>query len=193
MSMKEKSNERIKNDRTMTEAKKTRVKKYGEVFTPPSLVRQMLSKLPREVWKKGKTFLDPACGNGNFLVHVLYRKLCRNHNPLEALRCTFGVDIMRDSIQECRERLLLVIHLVHPDLEITEDYAKVALTNIRWINAKKPGCENGSLDYEFDFKPNFNQEGVNRLMNRIQIRLERGELNCMDVEETDCRPKSIFT
>jgi hypothetical protein len=41
--------------------------KYGEVFTPLTLVDEMLSKLPEEVWSnKEFKWLDPANGIGNF-------------------------------------------------------------------------------------------------------------------------------
>jgi len=81
----------------------------GEVFTPTSLVIEMLKKLPKGkdgVWQEGKTFLDPACGNGQFLAVVLIIKMQMGHkNPLETI---FGVDIMEDNVKECRERLLKI-------------------------------------------------------------------------------------
>ena len=41
--------------------------KYGEVFTPLTLVDEMLSKLPKDIWsKKDYKWLDPANGIGNF-------------------------------------------------------------------------------------------------------------------------------
>ena len=52
------------------------IKGRGEVFTPTSLVDEMLDKLPSELFKdKSKTFLDNSCGNGQFLFAVLKRKL----------------------------------------------------------------------------------------------------------------------
>ena len=49
--------------------------KYGEVFTPPSLIREMLGKLPESVWKnKDLKWLDPANGTGNFPM-IVYKKL----------------------------------------------------------------------------------------------------------------------
>ena len=56
-----------------------RVKVYGEVFTPRHMVNQMLD-LVREDLETGpdfvdKTFLEPAAGDGNFLVAILHRKL----------------------------------------------------------------------------------------------------------------------
>ena len=53
----------------------------AEVFTPPSLVNEMLDKLPPEVWQPEKTWCDPACGNGNMLLEVLRRKLGKGHEP----------------------------------------------------------------------------------------------------------------
>ena len=89
----------------LTKSKK-RVKELGEVFTPPALVEEMLDKLPLEVWATDKTFLDPTCGTGNFLVAVVERKVKEGSTPLQALRTTFGIDIMDDNVRECRERLL---------------------------------------------------------------------------------------
>jgi hypothetical protein len=85
---------------------KKRVKELGEVFTPPALVEEMLDKLPPEVWATDKTFLDPTCGHGNFLVGVVKRKLETGSTPLQALSTTFGIDIMQDNVDECRGRVL---------------------------------------------------------------------------------------
>jgi len=88
---------------------KERVKDLGEVFTPPELVEEMLKHLPAEMWNDhSKTFIDSACGNGNFLVAVVQRKMQSGSSPLQALRTTFGIDIMDDNVRECRERLLEV-------------------------------------------------------------------------------------
>jgi hypothetical protein len=62
-------------------------------------------------------FLEPACGNGNFLAEVLKRKLIRvnlrygksqfewERNAVIALSSIYGVEILEDNAQECRERL----------------------------------------------------------------------------------------
>jgi SAM-dependent methyltransferase len=85
---------------------KARVKELGEVFTPPELVEEMLDRLPPDAWHPDRTFLDPSCGTGNFLVAVARRKVRAGSTPLQALRTTFGVDIMADNVAECRQRLL---------------------------------------------------------------------------------------
>lgn len=47
------------------------VKSFGEVFTPDSLISDMVSKLPRSVWKNPDLkWLDNSCGSGNFLVFI---------------------------------------------------------------------------------------------------------------------------
>lgn len=49
-------------------------KKYGEVFTPLTLVEQMLDQLPVDVWlDPSLKWFDPAVGVGNFMVCVYYR------------------------------------------------------------------------------------------------------------------------
>jgi type I restriction-modification system DNA methylase subunit len=85
---------------------KARVKELGEVFTPAALVSEMLDKLPPDSWLPDKTFLEPSCGTGNFLVQILQRKLAAGHPPLQALATIYGIDIMKDNIQTARGRLL---------------------------------------------------------------------------------------
>lgn len=96
--------------------------KLGEVFTPTNLVLEMLKKLPKGkingVWVEGKTFLDPACGNGQFLAVILIIKKQMGHkNPLDTI---FGVDIMQDNIDECRARLLKIAGDTKRNREIVE-------------------------------------------------------------------------
>jgi site-specific DNA-methyltransferase (adenine-specific) len=49
-------------------------KKFGEVMTPLELVKEMLSKLPEEVWSNPNLkWLDPANGTGPFPTMVIYK------------------------------------------------------------------------------------------------------------------------
>ena len=83
-----------------------RIKKNGEVFTPDSLVQDILGKIePAKFEDPAVTFLDPACGNGNFLVAIVTKKRAAGATPLQALSTTYGVDIMPDNIVECRQRV----------------------------------------------------------------------------------------
>jgi type I restriction-modification system DNA methylase subunit len=119
--------------------KQYRIKRNGEIFTPPELANKLLSALPREVWQKDKTFLDPACGDGNLLIAVLQRKIELGHKPLEALKTLYGVDIMPDNVEGCRNRLLQVVSAIE---EITSEHKEIVLTNI--VNAN-------ALEYDFLF------------------------------------------
>ena len=61
-----------------------------------------------------KTTLEPSCGNGNFLVEILRRKIkrCRNDKQiLVACGNVYGVDILPDNIRECHNRLLNLLPL----------------------------------------------------------------------------------
>lgn len=84
-----------------------RVKATGEVFTPTPLVQEVLDQLNPNLFKDPtKTFIDPACGDGQFLGEVLIRKLENGIDFETALGTIYGVDIMQDNVDLCRERLL---------------------------------------------------------------------------------------
>jgi len=52
----------------------TRKDKYGEVFTPPVLIRELLDQLPTRVWTNPDAqWLDPCAGQGNFTDEILPR------------------------------------------------------------------------------------------------------------------------
>jgi hypothetical protein len=89
------------------EREQTRVKATGEVFTPTSLVEDILDEMDQELFKQSdKTFLDPSVGDGQFLASVLYRKLQNGIDFETALSTVYGVDLMEDNVELCRERLL---------------------------------------------------------------------------------------
>jgi len=83
----------------------SRVKETGEVFTPPELVNKMLNELDYD-WenKPQRTFLDPTCGSGNFLVEIAKRGIHPEN--------IYGVDLMQDNIDTTKSRLL-DIHLAN--------------------------------------------------------------------------------
>jgi hypothetical protein len=86
---------------------KLRVKETAEVFTPTSLVQEMLDNLPQELFEDPtKTFLDPSCGDGQFLSEVVIRKMGMSDCTLEqALSTTYGVELMEDNVKLCKQRL----------------------------------------------------------------------------------------
>ena len=89
------------------ERDKLRVKATGEVFTPTPLVREILDKISLDQFTDPtKTFLDNSCGDGQFLGEVLIRKMENGSTFEQALSTTYGVDLMEDNVELCRERLL---------------------------------------------------------------------------------------
>jgi hypothetical protein len=86
---------------------KLRVKVTGEVFTPTELVREMLEQISIDQFiNPTKTFLDPSCGDGQFLGEVLIRKIENGSTFEQALSTIYGIDLMPDNVKLCQDRLL---------------------------------------------------------------------------------------
>ena len=154
---------------TLTESRRdARRKQTAECFTPPDLVRQMLSKLAhysRKSWQDPTfTFCDPACGNGNMLVEVLKMKIAKGHDPSEALSTLYGCDIKRDNIRECRLRLLRVVS--EQGVQITYDHVRTVFNHI--VLTPLDRYPNGSLDYDFSFLDRAHSEDIDRWLVGIQ-------------------------
>lgn len=102
---------------------KQRVADHGEVFTADREVNAMLDLVKQETERVDSRFLEPACGDGNFLVEILRRKLeaakkraippkKKRPLPLEyekqaviAIASIYGVDLLIDNVVACRDRL----------------------------------------------------------------------------------------
>lgn len=94
-----------------------RVADHGEVFTGEREVKAMCDLVKQETERIESRFLEPACGNGNFLAEVLSRKLAvvkarYGRSPADyeryaivALSSLYGVELLEDNAAECRERL----------------------------------------------------------------------------------------
>ena len=84
------------------------------------MVEAMLDLVKGETERIDSRFLEPACGDGNFLVQILRRKLAavelkygksdfeRRHYALLALMCLYGIELLTDNIAECRAKLLTI-------------------------------------------------------------------------------------
>jgi hypothetical protein len=125
------------------ERDKARVKATGEIFTPTPLVQEILDRLPTAVFSNpDKTFLDPSCGDGQFLGEVLIRKMENGSTFEQALSTIYGVDLMQDNVDECRKRLLCG----------RQDLEHIVQKNII--------CYNG-LEYDYSFNgTNLNQSDL---------------------------------
>ena len=84
-----------------------RIKATSEVFTPTPLVQELLDTIDQTLFTDPlKTFLDPSCGDGQFLSEILIRKIENGSTFEQALGSLYGVDLMKDNVELCRERLL---------------------------------------------------------------------------------------
>ena len=118
-----------------------RVRDHGEVFTPSWMVDSMLDLVKQESERIDSRFLEPACGDGNFLVPVLRRKLStvarvygknefeKKHHALFALMCIYGIELLEDNSQECRRNLLQVFSdfIDGPGVSLWHDAAEAVL------------------------------------------------------------------
>lgn len=94
-----------------------RVADHGEVFTNEREVKAMCDLVANECDRIDSRFLEPACGDGNFLAEILRRKLARckqlyKNNTYDyerfsvlAVSSIYGVDILLDNAESCRARL----------------------------------------------------------------------------------------
>lgn len=83
-----------------------RVKKFGEVYTNTREINDMLDLIPEITIDT--TFLEPTCGNGNFVIEILKRKfdLCKKKaDYIRALKSVYAIDILEDNIAECKQRV----------------------------------------------------------------------------------------
>lgn len=124
-----------------------RVKVTNEIFTPTDRAITDVHKLPIILFNDpDKTFQDQCCGDGQFLGEVLIRKLeslrkeeISDIEFKQALSTTYGVDLMIDNVELCRERLLC------------------GRDDLRHIVEKNIVCFN-SLEYDYKFARRKNVE-----------------------------------
>ena len=86
--------------------KKDRVLRQ-EVFTPMDLCLRMVRDIPQEKLEDpSATFLDPSCGDGNFLVALL-QVLTEEygHDRQEVLPRLYGVEIKEEHLEVAKQRL----------------------------------------------------------------------------------------
>ena len=111
-----------------------------EVFTPDFIVQQMCDMLENEhpdkdVFVPWTTFLEPTCGNGNFIVEILKRKFircrCRKDYTI-ALSSVYGMDIQADNVAETINRVT----------DLCKRYFKPSQGDLQIINDHYIMCDN---------------------------------------------------
>lgn len=120
-----------------------RVADHGEVFTNPREVNAMLDLVKDESERIDSRFLEPACGDGNFLIEILRRKMATvaaryAHGTAEFQKYTFqavssiyGIELLADNAEQCRQRLFdAVVAMVDADDEFQKNVRYLLQCNI---------------------------------------------------------------
>ena len=117
------------------EREKVRIKATGEVFTPTEVAQRMLDTMDQSIFNDvNKTILDNSCGDVQLISEALIRKMENGSTFEQALSTTYGVDLMQDNVDLCRERLLCG----------REDLRHIVEKNIYQADA---------LKFSYEFKP----------------------------------------
>lgn len=118
----------------------------------------MLDLVKDETERIDSRFLEPACGDGNFLAPVLRRKLAavdlkygkcefeRRHFALHVLMRIYGIELLEDNIAECRSNLLKIFarHFkLEPADELYRAASYVLFVNIIHGDATKMKAHDG--------------------------------------------------
>ena len=129
---------------------RVRVQQHGEVFTNEREVNAMLDLVKHETERIDSRFLEPACGDGNFLAEILRRKLqvCRNFveqkkstqleyekNAVLAVSSIYGIELLPDNATTCRERLFRIFSDEYHTL-FTDNVKQACLDSIRYLLSK---------------------------------------------------------
>lgn len=121
-----------------------RVVDHGEVFTNEREVKAMLDLVKSETERIESRFLEPACGDGNFLAEILMRKMSAalkaskykgsffsadyEKKAIQALCSIYGVELLQDNVDSCIERLFSIW-----DKEYTKRMKKEANETVRKV------------------------------------------------------------
>lgn len=156
---------------------KQRVADHGEVFTADREVNAMLDLVKQETERVDSRFLEPACGDGNFLAEILCRKLeaakkraipPRKKKPLPlefekqsviAVASIYGVDLMMDNVLACRDRLYDIWNGEYEAIckkEVNEDCREA----VRFILSRNIVCGNALSLKEVDENGNDTEEPI---------------------------------
>ena len=130
---------------------RTRVSDHGEVFTHEREVNGMLDLVKNETERLDSRFLEPACGNGNFLAEILNRKLLvlkqkYGKSQLEyekygviVISSLYGIDLLEDNVEECRSRLLEIFAKEYTTI-FKQDINKKYVDVLKFILSKNIVC-----------------------------------------------------
>lgn len=123
---------------------KERVRDLAEVFTSEREVKAMLNLLENVQWNIDYTFFEPACGNGNFLIAILRKKLETVKDKyrkqidvdfyiLKSLASIYGIDISEENILEARQRLFYEIKDFYSTKFNTKKPSNEFWLSVKWV------------------------------------------------------------
>ena len=124
-----------------------RITEFGEVFTSEREVKAMLDLVESETFRIDSRFLEPACGDGNFLSEILSRKLSVivqryggsqldfERNTFLAVSSLYGIDLLIDNVENCRARLYTQTETIYFSL-FKRDQKRSFLESINFIFSK---------------------------------------------------------
>lgn len=130
---------------------KQRVADFGEVYTNEREVNAMLDLVKYQALDPSKTFLEPACGTGNFLVAILTRRLAEiakkhkksqfnyERNAVLAVSSLYGIELLPDNVAECRARLLETFRQ-HYHAQFPESHKASCLNAVAHLLARNILC-----------------------------------------------------
>ena len=147
------------NENTKQIKSRQRVADHGEVFTNPREVNAMLDLVRDESFRLDSRFLEPACGDGNFLIEILRRKLSLlkdiksqiewEFKSLIAVGSCYGIDILPDNAEACRERLFAEVMDQMGKKECSDGYEE----SLRYMLKKNIVCGDALTYRTADGKP----------------------------------------
>ena len=135
------------NENTKSQIKsRQRVAQHGEVFTNPREVNAMLDLVRDESFRLDSRFLEPACGDGNFLIEILRRKLSLlrdiksptewEFQSLIAVGSCYGIELLEDNAEACRLRLFTEVREQMGKKRCTQGYEE----SLRYMLKKNIVC-----------------------------------------------------
>jgi len=148
------------NENTKSQIKsRQRVAQHGEVFTNPREVNAMLDLVRDESFRLDSRFLEPACGDGNFLIEILRRKLSLlkdiksptewEFQSLIAVSSCYGIELLEDNAEACRLRLFTEVREQVGKKYYTQGYEE----SLRYMLQKNIVCGDALTYRTADGKP----------------------------------------
>ena len=175
---------------------KRKIDEFGEVFTSSKEVNGMLDIVEEETRRLDSTFLEPACGNGNFLTEVLSRKL-KSIKCLEkstkldyqidiflVISSLYGIDIQMENVSKCKKRLFKKIvnfykNKFKEDTDFFEVIKFVLSKNIIWGDALTLKIPSSDVPIIFSKWSLFSKYNVKRLDYSFKSILNNEEINAL--------------